>query len=127
MGGCCGGPMAPMPEQKEVSIEKIAAEEKAPEEEQGENEAPLVNGEPSQQTALVSTKTADPIEFDLDKLERTEEPEVYGLTPEAWFDLFQAMKENAEEAGKEVNIRISRTDPEESLANKFYMCGQIFS
>ena len=60
----------------------------------------------------MSTKTAEPIEFDLDKLERTEEPEVYGDTP--WQELFAAMKENAEEAGKEVSVRISRKDPEDS-------------
>ena len=36
------------------------------------------------------------------------------------------MKENAEEAGKEVNVRLSRKDPEDSQANKFYMAEQIY-
>jgi len=37
------------------------------------------------------------------------------------------MKENAEDSGKEVNVRISRKDPEDSQANRFYMAEQIFS
>jgi len=60
----------------------------------------------------------------LDALERTEEPEVYGDVD--WSALFATMKENAEEGGKEVAVRISRKDPEDSQANKFYMAEQIF-
>ena len=37
------------------------------------------------------------------------------------------MKEHAETEGKEVHVRPSRRDPEDSQANKFYMAEQIFS
>ena len=81
--------------------------------------APVASGEPAQHIALVSTKPGPEIVFDLDALERTDEPEVYGDVD--WSTLFQTMKSNAEEAGKDVPVRISRRDPEDSQANKFYM------
>lgn len=36
------------------------------------------------------------------------------------------MKENAEASGKEISVRISRRDPEDSQANKFYMAEQVY-
>ena len=53
-----------------------------------------------------------------------EQQEVVGATN--WEELFSLMKEAAEQAGKEVAVRPSRRDPEDSQANKFYMAEQVF-
>ena len=37
------------------------------------------------------------------------------------------MKDHADEQGKDVTVRPSKRDPEDSQANKFYMAEQIFS
>ena len=53
-----------------------------------------------------------------------DQQEVVGATD--WDGLFGAMKVAAEGAGKDVAVRPSRRDPEESQANKFYMAEQVF-
>ena len=55
----------------------------------------------------------------------TEHPELYGSTD--WDSLFAAMKENAEEAGKEIVVRTSRRDPEGSHPARFYISEQIYA
>jgi len=112
------------PAEDAAEEEKVADGEDAPAASPEGEEAPVASGEPAQHIALVSTKAGPEIVFDLDALERTEEPEVYGDVD--WSTLFQTMKSNAEEAGKDVPVRISRRDPEDSQANKFYMAEQIF-
>jgi len=104
--------------------EKVADGEDAPAASPEGEEAPVASGEPAQHIALVSTKAGPEIVYDADALERTDEPEVYGDID--WSTLFQTMKSNAEEAGKDVPVRISRRDPEDSQANLFYMAEQIF-
>ena len=73
---------------------------------------------------IVSTRTADPIVFP-EYDQNLDVSEVRGETK--WEELFEKMKANAEEEGKEVQVRPSRKDPDESQANKFYMAEQIFS
>ena len=53
-----------------------------------------------------------------------DQQEVVGATN--WEELFSLLKEAAEGAGKEVAVRPSRKDPEDSQANKFYMAEQVF-
>ena len=118
-----GGEEAPAADGEEAKEagdgEEVAAAAPA-----GGDEAPAASGEPAQHIALVSTAEGPKIEFNMDDLERVDEPEVHGDVD--WVTLFSTMKENAEAAGKEVPVRISRRDPEDSQANKFYMAEQIF-
>ena len=51
--------------------------------------------------------------------------EVHGETD--WEEIFGLMKDHADSNGKEVSVRPSKRDPEDSQANKFYMAEQIFS
>ena len=72
----------------------------------------------------MSTAAAEPVDIG-ELVISNEQPEVVGETD--WEALFAVMKETAENAGKEVHVRPSRRDPEDSQANKFYMAEQIFS
>ena len=73
---------------------------------------------------IVSKAEAEPVEIG-ELVISNEQEEVVGATN--WEELFGIMKAAAEAAGKEVSMRPSRRDPEDSQANKFYMAEQVFS
>ena len=93
--------------------EPPAAEEEPPAAEPEKPTKPAANATPSDGSTpgIVSTKTAEPIELG-DYGRDDEVSEVHGSTD--WETIFETMKTNAETLGKEVSVRPSRKDPDDS-------------
>ena len=104
---------APAPAPVASPEEPPAAEEEPPATEPEKPTKPAANATPPDGSTpgIVSTKTADPIELG-DYARDDEVSEVHGSTD--WEAIFETMKTNAEALGKEVSVRPSRKDPDDS-------------